>query len=334
MPKVTKVKPVKTKKLGRNDPCHCGSGKKYKDCHLPIEEAARSHQLQLRQAQDTLLPKIIVAAQEQPTAFPQAFEHFWQGKYEPSQMGELDDLEDRGAERFLTWFAFDHPLDDGVTLVERLAAQVATGEIEVEPAEAELLAMWRTTRLRAYRVIERHKGKSVTLNDLLTQQQLIVADHGASKRLEPDEVVVGHLVPADTAPNAEQPTYYFAGAAAQLTPDTAERLIEFAELYLADLRRTQPEATWEDLITQRSYILNHFVSALPREESDPSVMDRIIVEGRSSLLLTGEAIGRLLGRDQVEETVPKSEKPSADDAETASTNAKTPANETDKAERS
>ncbi|HET6345835.1 MAG TPA: SEC-C metal-binding domain-containing protein [Myxococcota bacterium] len=24
-------------KLGRNDPCHCGSGKKYKKCHEPID---------------------------------------------------------------------------------------------------------------------------------------------------------------------------------------------------------------------------------------------------------------------------------------------------------
>jgi len=26
---------TKKKKIGRNDPCHCGSGKKYKDCHYP-----------------------------------------------------------------------------------------------------------------------------------------------------------------------------------------------------------------------------------------------------------------------------------------------------------
>lgn len=24
---------------GRNDPCHCGSGKKYKNCHLAADEA-------------------------------------------------------------------------------------------------------------------------------------------------------------------------------------------------------------------------------------------------------------------------------------------------------
>src|SRR4029077_19524606 len=30
-------------RVGRNDPCPCGSGKKYKKCHLPLEEGgARS----------------------------------------------------------------------------------------------------------------------------------------------------------------------------------------------------------------------------------------------------------------------------------------------------
>lgn len=29
------------KKTGRNDPCPCGSGKKYKKCHLPQDESAQ-----------------------------------------------------------------------------------------------------------------------------------------------------------------------------------------------------------------------------------------------------------------------------------------------------
>ena len=28
------------RKLGRNAPCWCGSGKKYKKCHLPVEESS------------------------------------------------------------------------------------------------------------------------------------------------------------------------------------------------------------------------------------------------------------------------------------------------------
>jgi hypothetical protein len=33
------------KKPGRNDPCHCGSGQKYKKCHLASDDAARSAEL-------------------------------------------------------------------------------------------------------------------------------------------------------------------------------------------------------------------------------------------------------------------------------------------------
>src|SRR5690349_3372532 len=103
-------------KIGRNDPCPCGSGKKYKQCHLPIEEAAQAEQRRLWQAQDELMGKIISAAQEQTADIPAALVRFWDGKYTADQLSELDDLEDRGAERFLTWFAFDYVLDDGKTL--------------------------------------------------------------------------------------------------------------------------------------------------------------------------------------------------------------------------
>ena len=32
-------------KPGRNDPCHCGSGQKYKKCHLAADDAAKSAEL-------------------------------------------------------------------------------------------------------------------------------------------------------------------------------------------------------------------------------------------------------------------------------------------------
>jgi hypothetical protein len=32
-------------KIGRNDSCHCGSGQKYKKCHLAQDDAAKSAEL-------------------------------------------------------------------------------------------------------------------------------------------------------------------------------------------------------------------------------------------------------------------------------------------------
>lgn len=41
------TKPTRRKKIGRNDPCHCGSGLKLKRCHgdyVKIEMAGRAYQ--------------------------------------------------------------------------------------------------------------------------------------------------------------------------------------------------------------------------------------------------------------------------------------------------
>lgn len=40
--------PAKPKEIGRNDPCHCGSGKKYKKCCLEKDEAAARNVKEMR----------------------------------------------------------------------------------------------------------------------------------------------------------------------------------------------------------------------------------------------------------------------------------------------
>ncbi len=115
---------MKTRKLGRNDPCHCGSGRKYKDCHLRIEEEWRSQQLRLRNAQDQLLQRILaMASTADATDLQIAFDRYWQQRYQFAQLAELNQRESYGADRFMVWFAFDYRQPDGKTLVERLAAQ-------------------------------------------------------------------------------------------------------------------------------------------------------------------------------------------------------------------
>ncbi len=291
-------------KIGRNDPCPCGSGKKYKQCHLPIEEAAAAEQLRLRRGVDTLLPKIIIAAQAQVGAMPAAFDRFWDGKYTSAQLGDLDDLEGRGGERFLTWFAFDYPLEDGRTLVERLAAgdsglpdsdQAQADQQNDAPdlteIEARLLRDWATVRLRPYLAQSVRKGQGMQVSDLLDERTYEVDDQAASRRVEPGEVLVAHLVPSGTR-------HYVAGAAAHLTEDTREKLREFADLHLEALRREQPDATWDDMIRARSETLNHFIMQLPVEEPNPTLLDNIVTQTRISLKLAAESLG--IGRQDAE----------------------------------
>ncbi len=276
-------------KIGRNDPCPCGSGKKYKHCHLPIEEAAQAEQLRLRRAVDTLVPKIAAAAEEQTEAIPAAYQRFWDGKYTLEQMAELDDLEGRGAERFLTWFAFDYQLEGGATLVERLAAEPELGDFT--PEERALLAEWSAVRLRPFVAQAIHKGRGISGADLIDGTPFEIVDHAASLRVEQDEVVVAHLLPAGSG-------YFFGGAAAHLTEDTRSKLREFIGLHLEALQRDQPDAEWRDLLLARSEVLNHFVMQLPVEAPNPTLLENIIMQTRASLKLAGESLGIGRGHDE------------------------------------
>jgi hypothetical protein len=46
--------------LGRNDPCHCGSGKKYKQCHLGADEA-KSREERAKAAEEAPAPEAAAA---------------------------------------------------------------------------------------------------------------------------------------------------------------------------------------------------------------------------------------------------------------------------------
>ncbi len=310
----------KKTKIGRNDPCWCGSGKKYKDCHFPIEQTQRAETMKLHQAQDTLFTRIIEAVQNMPEQFPSALEQFWEGKYTVEQMADLDDLEQRGAERFLTWVAFDYLGDQAQTLVERLASSVESmtdatdaTALVVDPFEQRLVRQWQHVRLQPYVTEAIYEGQGLTVRNLFTAEICELADAAASRRLEIGEILLGHLVPvggkamitpAEGIEPAygrdirDEPTYYLAGAAAHITSDTTEQLLEFASLHLEDLRRTQPAATWHDFVRQRSHVLNHFVMALPEVAPDPSILQQIVMRTRVALQLTGASLSHLIGRNQ------------------------------------
>ena len=283
-------------KIGRNDPCPCGSGKKYKHCHLPIDQATQQQQLRQRRAVDTLIPKIIAATQQMPSAVNEGCTRYWNGKYTHEQMAEIDDVEDRGADRFMTWFVFDYMLDDGLTVVEHLVAEPS---FELEEAEAEILPQWKDVRLWPYAVEEIVKGQSVTLSDMFEGKQYVLEDSAASRRLQIGEVLVAHLVPAGKH-------YFIGGAAAHLTADTRERLREYAELYLQAFQRDEnPDAGWRELIRDRSEVLNHFVMQLPVEQVDPTLLDTILLQTRVSLQMAGASLGLV--------NAPKEDKPAEKD---------------------
>src|SRR5919202_182234 len=269
-------------KIGRNDPCPCGSGKKYKQCHGPIDAVRETEQRQLRQAQDTLLVKVMEATPRFAGELADGLRRFWNGKHTVEAVEDLDELEERGSERFLTWFAFNYRGAGDLTPLERLADDPA--QLDLTPAEATLLPTWTGVRFQPYAVTGVQKGQGLTVRPLWEERELEVEDYAAARRVEEGEVLIVHLTPAAGM-------HYIAGAAAQLTADTIDRLHEWADLHLEDLRKTQPNADYADLIRNRSEIFNHFIMALPREEQGVNQLQMLIDNARVIMASTAASLG-------------------------------------------
>jgi hypothetical protein len=269
-------------KIGRNDPCPCGSGKKYKQCHGPIDAARATEQRQLKQAQDTLLAKLMEATPRFAGELADGLQRFWNGRHTVEAIEDLDDLEERGSERFLTWFVFNHRGAGDLTPLERLAQ--APDDLELTPAETTLLPTWTDVHFQPYAITAVQRGLGLTVRPLWEERELVVEDHAAARRVEEGEVLIAHLTPAGDM-------HYVAGAAAHLTADTVDRLHEWADLHLEDLRRTQSNPSYADLIRNRSEIFNHFVMALPREEQGPNQLQMLIDNARVLMATTAASLG-------------------------------------------
>lgn len=85
------------KENGRNDPCPCGSGKKYKKCHLPQDEAAR-HEVFLKEEEErkAAAPKEEGEEKTRSSSKPQKNIHERSGKAHNSA-GNKSNLPRRGA---------------------------------------------------------------------------------------------------------------------------------------------------------------------------------------------------------------------------------------------
>src|SRR5258706_2906724 len=168
---------------GRNDPCHCGSGLKYKKCHLPLEEAetraAEPHRAPVHDAGFQLLQRIGNWAYERfRTEFKAGANGFG-----------LKEVE--GGRKFgVPWMIFHHPMQ-GMPAYEWFAREEAEN---LSRRERELIDAQRRSWVGMWEVRESVPGKSMIIADLLSGEKRLVQEASASRTLVARDVVMGRVV--------------------------------------------------------------------------------------------------------------------------------------------
>lgn len=174
--------------LGRNDPCWCGSGKKYKQCHLSADETRRRAERSLKTLPEWVsyhrnnLEEAALALSPEPDAF--------------AGLGELELAEDPMQDRDARYWALYDAYGQGQPLFARLPIDGSA----VGQRRAALRQSLVGSFASLLEVTECKRDKGLRLKDRLTGLERFVRDEELAKELDPMEVVLGRVIIFDKTP--------------------------------------------------------------------------------------------------------------------------------------
>lgn len=248
------------KKPGRNELCYCGSGKKYKQCHLREDQAAElEHRNQTDAARFLRLDIPGFARDEQFVAdFDKALPIYWNEFYDAGNAGEMSEFE---ALRFLDWFVFDYVLEDGTRILDAYQAQKGDG---LTSLQKQLLDSWmEAPPASAYELVD-YEGQVLQLQDFLTGETFDAFEASGKGNVKLGEVILTRLIPVFGQ-------LEFSTPAAYLPEDEIAGLKESLEAAQVADAEEYPGATVEEFMRRNNQILVHHALAQAERVGRPPV---------------------------------------------------------------
>jgi hypothetical protein len=238
--------------IGRNNPCPCGSGLKYKKCCLPKEETPAAAARPRQTARDTVMPKLLRFAGTSQFDADQAIADrlFWSDRLDALTDEDAEDLvaSEDAEPKYNAWFLWDLEIEDGVTVSDLFLEQRGRS---IDSAERAFVERMRECHLRLYQIEAVDAGRGVTLRDLWTKRTLFVHERLGSDQLVRWDVVAARVIAhLDDAPVFEGGLYLYPAS------DKTDLLRILKRYHRAYVKRF-PESTLNDFFKRHGFIFNH-----------------------------------------------------------------------------
>jgi hypothetical protein len=180
--------------IGRNDPCPCGSGKKFKKCCLPAADAARGAWTQAERQSALIAIGHFGWRHEFDAERAAAEARFW-GVLDG--IGDLvldldrSELADQGQAYFQDWFTTDFRLASGHTLLELFLERGRRG---LRSGELRYLERARLSHFRPYEVVGVRPDEGFDLLDLWARKRLRVQERLATRQIVQWDVLAARVI--------------------------------------------------------------------------------------------------------------------------------------------
>lgn len=192
-------------KPGRNDPCPCGSGRKYKHCHLPLEDAPRPEDVtwrRLQRATEGLAAALFKGAIARfgPTGVDEAWQEF--------NLWDEDELEfdpdSPHAEVFIPWLLYSWLPDPQETELPSEAQGMTAAESYLQTAGGRLDPLVKryveaciAAPFSFHEMVKCEPGWGFRLRDVLLGSEIDVIERSGSAAAEIGALLFAKVVAVD-----------------------------------------------------------------------------------------------------------------------------------------
>lgn len=271
-------------KPGRNDPCPCGSGKKYKQCCLRTEGAQQAEDLlwhQINRATKGLPDKLLTFEQNRrgPETLLEAWDDFtlWgDEKFDPdSPQMQL----------FMPWFLHNwHPdatLNDSDAADTRTTGQAFLDHYgkQLEPLLKRYLEQCSVTPFSFYEIVTVRPGDGFVLHDILLDEECYVTERSGSAQAQSGQIIFGKLVKVDHVAILEACAPIFFPPAEKIAiVDFRQQLYKLENLLTPALLREHGDEMLVIYHQISNRLLHPRMPELRNTDGEPVVMQKLIYD--------------------------------------------------------
>jgi len=247
---------VKREKVGKNAPCPCGSGKKYKKCCLPREEAGREGKTSVTPQELELRDRLLSfsAKEKYRKDFERAYSLYWRRPFRQPLV--LDENEQEQFSLFLEWFIHDFKLGNGLTIVEEFYR--ATEEKFSSP-ERSLLRYEMDSYCSIYEVLSVTPDVGMRLKDLFTEEELDVLEVRGTRMVAKWDVIFARVIRMG-------PTNKFSGIITLIPRMEKEAVLSSIRKTWEKFKGETGQKEWSFFAKSNAQLLYHMTEDQPRVE--------------------------------------------------------------------
>ena len=261
---------ARASKVKRNDPCPCGSGKKYKQCCMARDKAEQTERVAWGRATQDMRVALIGFAKEEAFVKDLAagLGLFWQDRYTIETVPAMSVDESL---RFFDWFAHDYRLQvqedetrAGKRLIEVYRVEVADA---LTDKEASVLDGWIASPPGSAFALEETDSAqaTVTIRDLLLPERtLTVHDAAAAKHGEVGQILLARPLP-------ERGLLRLSGATAVLPASESDALCSYMDDAWQAYSSEHEGAEKAEFLRDRAYLITHYALDWADREGRPAV---------------------------------------------------------------